>query len=39
MDVLEHPTRYGQVVPYWLLDHWIALQENKTAQGNHQLLG
>jgi len=29
IDVLEHPTRYGQVVPYRLLDPWITLRETK----------
>ena len=28
MGVLEHPTRYGQVVPY----RWIALQDSETKQ-------
>ena len=27
VDVLGHPTRYGQVVPYQLLDRWVVLQE------------
>jgi len=29
IDVLEHLARYGQVLPYRLLDRWIAFQKAK----------